>query len=148
MDDGGGEVDHCLEAVICLVASHRYAFELLLAEEILDQVAPFVNVLVDVERLGAPLMLRDDDPGLAFVQLFDDPVGIKALVGDQAAEFDVLDQGRDADSVKAMAGEQDEPHQIPKCVGQREDFGGPAAFRLADGLIFGPPLRPVRGGGL
>lgn len=54
MDDGGSEVDHRFEAAVCLVASHRYAFEFLqLAEEILDQVAPFVNVLVDVERLGA-----------------------------------------------------------------------------------------------
>ena len=53
-----------------------------------------------------------------------------------------LIRGRDADGVKAMAGEQDEPHQIPKCVGQRKDFGGPAALRLADGLIFGPPFAP------
>ena len=143
MDDGGGEVDHRFETAVCLVASHCYAFEFLqFAEEILDQVAPFVNVFVDVERLGAPGMLRDDDLGLAFVHVFDDPVGIKSLVGDQAAEFDVLDQGRDADGVKAMAGEQDEPHQIPKCVGQRKDFGGPAALRLADGLIFGPPFAP------
>ena len=143
MDDGGGEVDHRLEAAVCLVATHCYAFEFLeLAEEILDQVAPFVNVLVDVERLSAPLMLRDDDLGLAFVQVFDDPVGIKSLVGDQATEFDVFDQRCDADGVKAMAGKQDEPHQIPKRVGQREDFGRPAAFRLADGLIFGPPFAP------
>ena len=143
MDDGGGEVDHGLEAAVCLVASHCYAFEFFqFAEEILDQVAPFVNVLVDVERLGAPGMLRDYDLGLAFVHVFDDPVGIKGLVGDQTTEFDVFDQGRDADGVKAMAGEQDEPHQIPKCVGQRKDFGGPAALRLADGLIFGPPFAP------
>ena len=143
MDDSGGEVDHRLETAVCLVASHCYAFEFLqLAEEILDEVAPFVNVRVDVERLGAPGMLRDDDLRLAFIQVFDDPVGIKSLVGDQAAELDVLDQGRDADGVKAMAGEQDEPHQIPKRVGQREDFGGPAALRLADGLIFGPPFAP------
>jgi hypothetical protein len=27
-----------------------------------------------------------------------------------------------------MAGQQDEPHQVPKRVGQREDFGGPAAL--------------------
>jgi hypothetical protein len=27
-----------------------------------------------------------------------------------------------------MAGQQDEPHQIPERVGQREDFGGPAAL--------------------
>ena len=41
MDDSGGEVDHCLEAVVCLVAAHRYALEFLqLAEEVFDQVAP------------------------------------------------------------------------------------------------------------
>ena len=143
MDDGGGEVDHGLETAVCLVGSHCYAFEFLqLAEEILDQVAPFVDVLVDIERLGAPLMLRDYDLRLALVHVFDDPVGIKSLVSDQAPEFEVLDQGRDADGVKAMAGEQNEPHQIPKRVGQREDFGGPAALRLADGLIFGPPFAP------
>ena len=55
MDDGGCEIDHCLEALVCLVTSHCDAFEFLqLAEEVLDQVAPFVNVLVDIERLGAP----------------------------------------------------------------------------------------------
>jgi hypothetical protein len=143
MDDGGSEVDHRLETAVCLVASHCNAFEFLqLAEEILDQVAPFVDVLVDIERLGAPLMLRDDDLRPAFVQVFDDPVGIKSLVGDQTTEFDVFDQGRDADGVKAMAGQKDEPYQIPERVGQREDFGGPAALRFADGLILGPPFAP------
>jgi hypothetical protein len=143
MDDGGGEVDHRLEAAVCLVTSHCYAFEFLqLAEEILDQVAPFVDVLVDVERFGAPLMLRDDDLRPAFVQVFDDPVGIESLVGDQAAEFDTLDQGRDADGVEAVAGQQDKPHQIAERVGQREDFGGPATLRLPDGLILGPPFAP------
>jgi hypothetical protein len=143
MDDGGGEVDHRLETAVCLVASHCYALEFLqLAEEVLDQVAPFVNVLVDVERLGAPLMLRDYDLRFALVHVFDDPVGIKSLVRNQAPEFEVLDQGRDAYGVKAMAGQQDEPHQVPKRVGQREDFGGPAALRLANGLIFGPPFAP------
>ena len=70
MDDGGSEVDYGLEAAVCLVTWHCYAFEFLqLAEEILDQVAPFVDVLVDIERLGAPLMLRDDDLRLSFVQV-------------------------------------------------------------------------------
>ena len=96
MDDGGGEVDHRLETAVCLVASHCYAFEFFqFAEEILDQVAPFVNVRVDVERLGAPGILGDYDLRLAFVQVCDDPVGIKSLVGDQTTEFDVFDQGRD-----------------------------------------------------
>ena len=129
MDDGGSEVDHRLETAVCLVGSHCDAFEFLqLTEEILDEVAPFVDVLVDIERLGAPWMLRDDDLRLAFVQVFDDPVRIKSLVGDQAAEFDILDQGREADGVKAVAGQKDKPHQIPERVGQREDFGGPAAL--------------------
>lgn len=44
----------------------------------------------DIERLDAPLMLRDDDLRSAFVQVFDDPIGIESLVGDQPAEFDVL----------------------------------------------------------
>ena len=144
MDDGGSEVDHGLETGVCLVGSHCDAFEFLqLAEEILDEVTPFVDVLVDIERLGAPLMLRDDDLRLAFVQVFDDPVGIKSLVGDQGAEFDILDQGREADGVEAVAGQKDKPHQIiPERVGQREDFGGPATLRLADGLILGPPFAP------
>src|ERR1700693_3423520 len=135
MDYGGSEGDYRLEAAVCLVTSHCDAFDFLqLAEEILDYVAPFVDVLVDIERLGAPLMLRDDDLRLAFVQVFDDPVGIKSLVGDQAAEFDILEQGREADGVEAVAGQKDKPHQIPERVGQREDFGGPATLRLADGL--------------
>jgi len=104
--------------------------------------APFVNVLVDIERLSAPLMLRDDDLGPAFVHIFDDPVGIKGLVGDQAAEFDVLDQGCDADGIEAVAGQKNKTYQVPKRVGQREDFGGPAPLRLADGLALGPPFAP------
>jgi hypothetical protein len=143
MDDGGSEVDHGFEAAVCLVGSHCYAFEFLqLAEEVLDQMTPFVDVLVDIDRLGAPLMLRDDDLRPAFVQVFDDPVGIESLVGDQAAEFDILDQGRDADSIEAVAGQKDKSHQIAERVGQREDFGSPAPLRLADGLILGPPFAP------
>jgi hypothetical protein len=143
MDDGGCQIDHGLEAAVCLVTSHCDAFEFLqLAEEVLDQVAPFVDVLVDIERLGTPLMLRDDDLRAALVEVLDDPVGIKSLVGDQAAEFDILDQGRDADGVEAVAGQKDKPHQVPERVGQREDFGGPATLRLADSLVLGPPFAP------
>ena len=105
MDDGGSEIDHRFETCVGFVASHGYALELFqLAEEILDQMAPLIDVLVDVERLGSPGMLRDHDLSRAFVQLFDDPIGIEGLVGDQAAKFDILDQRLDANGVKAMAG--------------------------------------------
>jgi hypothetical protein len=140
MDDGGSEVDHHLKAAVCLVISHCDAFEFFqLAEEVLGQVAPFVDVLVDVERLGAPLMLRDDD-------VFD--VQFESLVGNQAPGFDILDQGRDADGVEAVAGQKDKPHQIAKRVGQREDFGGQPTLRLPDGLFWVPLLRPARAGEL
>jgi hypothetical protein len=129
--------------LISFVASHGNAFEVLeFAEEVFDEMAPFVEFGVDLEWFASPWMLGDDDFCAPLIHVFDDPVGIKGLVGDQTTEFDVFDQGCDTDGVKAMAGEQNEPHQIPKCVGQRKDFGGPAALRLADGLIFGPPLAP------
>ena len=44
-------MDHGIEARIRLVAAHGDAFELFqFAEEILDQVAPLVEVPVDAER--------------------------------------------------------------------------------------------------
>ena len=56
MDDGGCEIDHRFEAAVGLVASHGDALEFLqLAEEVLDQVAPFVNLLVDIEGLRCAL---------------------------------------------------------------------------------------------
>jgi len=67
----------------------------------------------------------------------------KALVGDQAAEFDVLDQGRKADGVKAMAGQQDEPYQVPKRVGQREDLVVQPPFDLSM-ASFGSPFCALR----
>ena len=58
MDDGCGEIDHRFEAGVRFVASQRDAFELFkLAEEVLDQVAPFVDLRVDVDGVGAPGML-------------------------------------------------------------------------------------------
>jgi hypothetical protein len=51
MDDG-------CEALICFVGAHGDAFELLeLAEEVLDQMPPFVHFGVDDEWLGPAGML-------------------------------------------------------------------------------------------
>ena len=57
------------EALIGFVGSHGDAFELFeFAEEVLDQMAPFVHLLVDGEGLSAARMLRDDDLGAALVR--------------------------------------------------------------------------------
>ena len=104
--------------------------------------APFVEVEIDVERLQALRPLRDDDLGAAPVELIDDPVGIEGLVGDQAAELDILDQRRNPDRVVALAREELKADEIAERVRKREDFRRPAAFRLADGLALSPPFAP------
>src|SRR5271166_5822990 len=85
---GCGEMDHGCEAVIGFVGAQGDAFELLeLAEDVLDQMPPFVHFAVDRERRNAARMLRDDDLGAARVEIGDDGVAIERLVGDQRAEF-------------------------------------------------------------
>ena len=85
-------MDHGGEALIGLVAAHGDAFELLqLAEEVLDQVPPLVDIGVALDRRQAVRTLRDDDLGASLVQLADNPVRIERLVADQAFKLDVLD---------------------------------------------------------
>lgn len=86
--------------------------------------------------------LGDDDPRTALVEVFDDPVRIEGFVGDQRAEFNVLDQRGNANRVVTLSGQEDEADQIAEGIGQREDLGRPAAFRLAYGLALSPPFAP------
>jgi hypothetical protein len=52
--------------LIGLVGAHGDALELLeLAEEVFDEMPPFVHLLVDGERLCAARMLGNDDLGAA-----------------------------------------------------------------------------------
>ena len=67
--------------------------------------------------------------------------------GDECAELDALDQRGNADGVKAMAGHQMKAYEVAQGVGEREDFGGHAAFGTTDGLALSPLLRPSRAGG-
>ena len=86
-------MDHGGEALIGFVGAQGDAFELLeLAEEVLDQMAPFVHLLVDGERLCAARMLGDDDLGAARVEVGDDGVAVERLVGDQRVEGQSLDR--------------------------------------------------------
>ena len=55
---GGGEMDHGCKALVGFLGAQGDALELLeLAEEILDQVTPFIHLLVDGERPCAAWML-------------------------------------------------------------------------------------------
>jgi len=136
-------MDYPRETLVGLVAPHGDSLELLqTAEEVLDQMPPFVDLAVDRERGSAVWPLRDDDLGASLVQLVDDPVGVERCVGDQAFELDVLDQGLDTDRIVAISWQQDEADQVAECISQSQDFGGPAALGAANRLALSPPFAP------
>ena len=57
-------MDHGLEALVGFVGAHGDAFEFLeFTEEVLDEMTPFVHLGVDLERDGAPRVLRNHDLG-------------------------------------------------------------------------------------
>src|SRR3546814_9291026 len=76
------------------------------------------------------------------MEVGEDGVAVKCLVGDQRAEGEAVDEWRHADGVEAMAGQQDEAHEIAECIGERQDLGRHAALGAADGLALSPPFAP------
>ena len=99
-----------------------------LRKEILDQVAGFVELHVDLQGhqpLGA---LRGADQGAACVHVLDDPVAVERPVGQHSVELQTLDQRRHAGRIVAVSRHQLEPHQVAQGVGQGQDFGGPSAL--------------------
>ncbi len=143
VDDGGGEIDHGLEALVCLVGPHGDALELLqLAEEVLDQVAPLVEVPVERQRPGTSRVLRDDDLGAPRIEVGNDRIAIEGLVSDQAAKIDTVQQRRDADCVETVSRQQLEAHEVAQRIGESKDLGRHAALGAADGLILSPPFAP------
>ena len=86
--------------------------------------------------------MRDANDRSAFVHLFDDPIAVEGLVGEQGVEFQTLDQRGQPDGVIAISRHQNEPHEVAQSIGQGEDFGRPSALRLAYSLTEGPPFEP------
>src|SRR6202171_6761292 len=136
-------MDHRLEALIGFVGAHRDTLELLeLAEEVVDEMAPFVHLGVDLERGGAARMLRNHDLGAPLVEVGDDVVAVEGLVGDRGAKLDAVDERRDADSIEALSRQQDESDEIAERVGEDQDLGRHAPLGAADGLALSPPFAP------
>lgn len=73
-------------------------------------------------------MLGDDDFGAARVEIGDDAVAIERLVGDQRAESDALKERRNRNRIETLSGHEREAHEIAERIGERQDFGGHAAF--------------------
>src|SRR6266436_5121517 len=84
--------DGC-EALIGFVCAHGDAFELLqFAEEIRDEMPPFVHLPVDDAWGRAAWMLADDDLGAARIEIGNDGVGVERRIGDQGIERHAFDQ--------------------------------------------------------
>ena len=133
-------MDHGLEALVGFVGAPGDAFEFLeFAEEVFDQMTPFVHLGVDLERRGAARMLLNHDLGAALVELGDDVVAVKGLVGDQCGELDPRDERWDANRIKALSRQQHKADEVAQRVGEGQDFGRHAAFGAANGLALGPP---------
>ena len=143
VDHGSGCVDHRLERGAGLVGAQGDALELFeFAEEIFDQVAAFVKLQVDGQGVRTSRVLGNADHGPTFVHILDDPVAVERLVGQHCIELDPLDQGGHTRRVEPIARHQHKAHEVAKRIGQRQNFGGPAALRLAYRLTLSPPFEP------
>jgi hypothetical protein len=136
-------VDQGLEALIGFAGAHGDAFELLeFAEEVFDEVSPFVHFQIDIDGADPLRHLRDDDLCPALVELFDDPVGVEGLVTEQCIELNAFDERGHADGVIAISGQKLEAHEVAQGIAQGEYLGCPTALGLAYGLILSPPFAP------
>ena len=110
-------MDHGLEALIGFAGSHGNTLELFeFAEEILDQVPPFVNLQVNWDGLCASWVLRYDDFGTSIIEVGDDVIAVERFVSEQSPELDAVNQWRNADAVEAVAWHQVEAHEIAQSI--------------------------------
>jgi hypothetical protein len=100
-------MDNSVEALVGFVGSHGDALELLkLAKEDLDQMPPFVHLLVNDEMRCPARVLGDNDFGAAFVKIGHDGVAVEGLGGDQHVEGQSLEERWHADRVARQQFEQ------------------------------------------
>jgi hypothetical protein len=108
-DDGCAEIDHGREAAVGFVGAYGDALELFeFAEEVLDEMAPFVHLEIDIEGFASPWMLGDDGFRAAHIEVLDDAVGVEGLVGNQGVKLQAFDEWRKANSVEALSRQEDE----------------------------------------
>lgn len=142
--DDSDEIDHRGEACIGLFIARGDASERLDgAEEVFDEVAPFVlfRVMCGVSR--GPFAQRNDRLDVAASQTFAQPVRIERLIADQGQAGDAGHENVKTCDVVTLARQEHEAEQIAERIDERRNFGCQTAARFADGLIASPPFAPV-----
>ena len=121
-------MNHRAVAVVGLLIARRYSAKFLeFAEEVFDQMPPFVHLEVAIDSLLSRGLRRNDGYCAAIVEFGAQPIVVEGLVGEQGAECDVRNQRFDADAVVALTGQQNEVYEIAECVDKREYLGRQAA---------------------
>src|SRR4051812_39528820 len=87
-------------------------------------------------------MLGDDHLGAALVQVRDDIVAVEGRVADQRVKGEPVDERRHADRVEPLSWQEHKTYEVAQRVGERQDFGGQAAFGAANSLALRPPFAP------
>src|SRR5215217_6950923 len=142
--EAGGEIDHGLKALIGLVVARGDAAELLQgAEEVLDEMPPAIHRKVTRHLARTIGFGRDDSGRTTGIELLAQRIIVEALVSNQSANLEPLEQGIGSNAVMTLARQKQEVRQIAKRIHQGHDLGGQAATRAPDGLTTSPPLAPV-----
>jgi len=140
-------MDHVGEALIGFVGAHRDTFEFLeLAEEVLDEMPPLYISLSMARVFCAARRLGDNDLGTARVEIGDDGVAARRLVGDQRVEDQSLDEWRYATVSSCCRAESTKRTRCAERIGERQDLVVMPPFERPIAWLESP-LRPDRGGG-
>ena len=136
-DGSGGEVDGGKEIPGGFVVARGNRPELLeFAEEILDQVALFVEFSIELAGRRAVWSRRDYGGFASRRQPVEDTaIGIKGAIGDQQVGGHMRQQRINPSQVVRLSRRQQKAQRITERVDQRMDLGAQTAAAAAKGLV-------------
>ena len=86
------------------------------AEQVLDEMAPFVHLGVMRDASGMAVVGGDNRCGAALIQIGAQPVAVEGLVADERLKIETCDQRLDTDAVVRLSGQKDEADKIAEGV--------------------------------
>ena len=126
-----------------VVARGHSSESLSLAEEVLDEMALFVDVGVDLP-FHEPIRLRRNERPHSFAfDRLDDCVGVVAFVPDEVLAAGFLDELGGLGDVVDVSGREVEVEWIAEPVHESVDLGCKTSARASNTRILGPPFPPA-----
>jgi hypothetical protein len=105
-------------------------------EEVLDQVAFFVYVAIEVTGLAAISLWRNDRSLACCRERLDDPlIGVEGLVGDQLVGLHFRQEMVGTNQIVCLATGQMEADRVAERIGQGMDLGAQPTARSPDRLV-------------